>query len=325
MSGPRKLTLHKDEKGSIYTKLNTGAVLPAIGYGVGGVSWSRSGDAKAKKLEECVELAIRSGYRHIDTAAIYGTEPQVGNAVAKVIKEGVVSREELFITTKLWHERHGRDNVRPALLESLAKLKMDYVDLYLVHTPFSTVPLHETWEGMEQVYKEGLAKAIGVSNFSLKKLGDLLPRVTIRPAVHQIEVHPGWRNDDLISHAHANGIVPTAYFPLGGARPDCEKLWENETVKRIAQKVGKNPGQVLLRWGLQHGCAVLPTSENAERIKGNLDVADWSLSDEDYDALCRISPQKKRITFQNLLSDDGPFKSFDDLWDEKLEKVNGRM
>ena len=305
--------------------LSSGHAMPMVGYG----TWRKETGSRKGELVRPVTHAIRSGYRHIDCAAYYKNEDEVGDAIAMILQEGVVSRNDLFVTSKLWNSEHGAKKVRPALLKCLKDLKLDYLDLFLIHWPVTgrpgkqaDPPLSETWAAMERLVDEGLVRSIGVSNFSAKKLEGLLAECTIRPAVNQIEAHPFWRNDRLIEWCAQRGIHVTAYSPLGS--PDSEsmlrrapgpKLLEDPTVKAVAERVGKSPGQVLIRWALQHGTSVLPKSVSEARIAQNLDVHSWEIPEQDYKALCGLGTQTKMVDGSFFLSRGGPYKTLDDLWD----------
>jgi len=209
-------------------------------------------------------------------------------------------------------------------------LKLEYLDLYLIHWPVTgntgdevKPSLEETWRAMESLVKEGLVRSIGTSNFSAKKLQEIVGYAEIQPSVCQVEVHPYFRNDALISWCRDNHIHVTAYAPLGS--PDSESIFPRKVpavlmkdprVQRVAQRTGKNVGQVLIRWALQHGTSVIPKSVNPQRIKGNLDVLDWELSGEDYNLLSDIRFQQRMVNGGMWLKPNGPYKTMEDLWDE---------
>mmetsp|Transcript_31407 Transcript_31407/g.88098 ORF Transcript_31407/g.88098 Transcript_31407/m.88098 type:complete len:333 (+) Transcript_31407:217-1215(+) len=305
-------------------QLSSGHRMPLVGYG----TWSK-GDGGGSEIQQAVETAIMSGYRHIDCAAYYANEKEIGLAVNQVMHDAVVPREELFIVSKLWNTDHGYANVRPAVFRCLKDLQVTYLDLFLIHWPCTgnrgdevTPKLIDTWRGLEDCVREGLIRSIGVANFSAKKLQGLLDQCTIPPAVNQVEVHPYWRNDKLIQWCKEKGIHVTAYSPLGS--PDSEsllrrapgpKLLDDPTVGAIAAKLGKSPAQVLIKWSLQHGTSVLPKSANEKRIASNIDVFTWEIPQEDYETLCDLGKQSKMVDGSYFISPAGPYRTMEDFWD----------
>lgn len=269
--------------------LNTGAKIPAIGLG----TWQ----SQPNEVKKAVEAALRHGYRHIDTAFAYGNEKEVGDG----IKASGVSREEIFLTTKLdnpWHKR-----VTEGLERSLSALQTDYLDLYLMHWPSSTDPddlkkhypdwdFLDTWREMQKLVDTGKVKAIGVSNFAIKNLEKLLndSSTKIVPAVNQIELHPCNPSPKLIEYLKAKDIHPSAYSPLGSTD---SPLTKNEALLSIAKAKGKSPQQVLLMWGLQRGYSVLPKSVTESRIQANFELDGWSLTDEEVKSLNNIQERFK--------------------------------
>jgi glycerol 2-dehydrogenase (NADP+) len=258
-------------------KLNTGASIPAIGLG----TWQ----SEPGEVGQAVEAALKAGYRHIDTAAGYGNEKEVGEG----IRASGVPREEIFLTTKLNNPDHKR--VAEAIDESLKNLGTDYVDLYLVHWPSSTDPndskkhypdwdFVDTWREMQKLVGTGKVKAIGVSNFAIKNLERLLndPSCKVVPAVNQIELHPGNPSPKLVAYNTSKGIHSSGYSPLGSTN---SPLSNNATLEKIAKAKGKSPTQVLLMWGIQKGWSVLPKSVTPSRIEANFALDDWSLTDEE--------------------------------------------
>ncbi|VDC01498.1 unnamed protein product [Peniophora sp. CBMAI 1063] len=254
--------------------LNTGAKMPIVGLGC----WMGDTGAGERAYEMC-RKAIAIGYRHIDTAADYDDEAPVGRA----IRESDVPREELFITTKLNQDRH--DSVAEALDESLAALGLDYVDLFLIHYPQAErngktlqpeeyPTINDTWADMEKVYREGKARAVGASNFSVKTLDQLEKTWTVVPAVNQVEIHPFLPQNALRAYCEDKGIHLTAFAPLGQpiVGQDAPSLLHNETIEKIAEKYGATTGQVLLGWGVQCGTSVIPKSEKEERLRSNLTI-----------------------------------------------------
>ena len=279
--------------------------LPLLGLG----TWK----AAPGDVGGAVREAIRLGYRHIDCASIYGNEPEVGAAIREAIAAGEVSREELWITSKLWSNSHGRENVEPALRKTLADLGLAWLDLYLIHWPVAIRPgvgfpssaadllppddarIRATWEGMEAAREAGLSRHIGVSNFSIRKLQELLRHCRIRPEVNQVELHPLLQQPDLVAFCRDEGIHLTAYSPLGsGDRPAALKaagepvLLENPVISAIAAEHGCSAAQVLLAWHLQRGISTIPKSVSPERLRQNLAAADLTLSPADLDRIAAL-------------------------------------
>ena len=253
-------------------ELNNGVKIPVIGLG----TWQTPDGEVAQKT---VEDALDIGYRLIDTAAAYGNEESIGRG----IKLSGVNRHDLFVTTKLWNDHHGYQKTKAAIDESLTKLDLDYLDLYLIHWP-NPAPVRdhwaelnaESWQAMEEAVQAGKIRAIGVSNFRRKHLAELLKTAKIRPAVNQIYLNPSDMEEEVTTYNKELGILSEAYSPLG--RGD---LFANETVVSVAQHYGKSPAQVLLRWSLQHGFVPLPKSVHRERLESNLQVFDFTISEED--------------------------------------------
>ncbi|XP_060214402.1 non-functional NADPH-dependent codeinone reductase 2-like [Lycium barbarum] len=257
--------------------------LPVLGFGT-----SANLPVGPEIVTTAVLQAIELGYRHFDTASLYNSEQPLGEAIVEAINSGLVqSRGQLFITSKLWCRDAHPQHVLPALKKSLQNLKMDYIDLYLIHWPVSSKPgIHEypikkedllpmdfksVWAAMEECQKLGLTKSIGVSNFSCKKLADLLAIGKIPPAVNQVEVSPCWQQKKLREFCKSNGVLVVAYSPLGSIGT---RVMENEVLKEIAKAKGKTVAQVALRWGYEQGIGVVVKSYNKERMKQNLEIFD---------------------------------------------------
>lgn len=271
--------------------------------------------------------AIRHGYRHIDAAWCYKNQDEVGAAIKEAIDSNIVTRADLWVTTKLWNNFHDREAVEPHLRDSLNQLKLDYVDLYLIHWPVSgnegeslTPSLAETWAGMEDVLDKGLVKAIGVSNYGIEKLEAMKEYARVMPVVNQVELHPVWRNDPLLAKCAELNIHVTAYSPLGS--PDsaemlnrtCPVVLEHPLIARISEETGHTPGQVLIRWGLQRGTSVIPKSVTPSRIEQNFDMFTWELSAEHMQALSSLEPQERMLAGGFWCKENGPYRTVDQLW-----------
>lgn len=258
-------------------EFHDGKKIPQLGFGVWQVENEQATPAVAKALEV--------GYRHIDTAAIYGNEEGVG----KAIKDSGIAREELFITTKLWNDAHKADDARKAIETSLEKLGLDHVDLYLIHWP-ATVKYGdafiEAWDAMQQFKAEGLVTSIGVSNHNLEHLDKLNGET---PVINQVELHPTWQQADLRAVHAERGILTEAWSPLGQA-----KDLQHEVIAKIAEKHLATPAQVIIRWHLQLGNVVIPKSVTPERIESNFDVFRFELTDADMEAIATI-PSDNRL------------------------------
>lgn len=242
--------------------LNNGVTMPAAGFGVFQVS--------DVDCEQAVLCAIQAGYRLIDTAAIYGNEEAVGRAIAK----SGVPREELFITTKLWLNDANYAGAKAQFARSLARLGVDYVDLYLIHQPFGDV--HGAWRAMEELYEAGKIRAIGVSNFHAERLADLMAFNRIMPAVNQIEVNPFFQREQEIAFMQSQGVLVQAWSPFAEGKND---IFNNVLLMQIGQQYGKSAAQVMLRWLYQRGVASLAKTVHETRMAQNLAIFDFSLTD----------------------------------------------
>ena len=294
---------------TVSTSIQVGASqMPAIGLGL----WKIARDVTA----ETVVKAISTGYRHLDCAADYGNEPEVGLGIRQAIAQGLVRREELWVTSKLWNTFHRKEHVRAACERSLSDLGLDYLDLYLVHFPialkyvdFATryppewihdptakhprmepdaVPLHETWTAMEDLVTAGLVREIGVCNYNTGLVHDLMATARIRPAMLQIEAHPFLTQERLLRLAQGYGLAVTAFSPLGalsylelGMADVNDSVLEQPVVKAAAARLGRSAAQVVLRWALQRGTAIIPKTSRPERLGENLALFDFSLTEEE--------------------------------------------
>lgn len=313
-----------------YLTFKNGDQMPAIGLG----TWK----AKDETVKKAVKYAIASGYRHIDTAAIYGNEVAIGEAINESINEGLIDRYSLFITSKLWNNAHHPESVLPALKESLEKLKLDYLDLYLVHwpvafkskavmprdandyIPLSELPIENSWRMMEQAKKEGLAKHIGVSNFSKKKLENLIQKAKQTPEVNQVELQPLLQQNELLQFCKQHHIHLTAYSPLGSRDRAQEMKAENEPnlfeipiIKNIAEKHQVHPASVLINWHLQRNTSVIPKSTSFKNIEENLKAASLKLDEDD---LNKISTLDKNYRFITGKFFEMPEKGYENIYDE---------
>jgi 2,5-diketo-D-gluconate reductase A len=254
-------------------RLNTGAGMPQLGFGVFKIPNSQTA--------EVVRTALEIGYRSIDTAAMYGNEEGVGEA----IRDSGLPRPDVFVTSKLWNDAHGKEDALRAFEDSRRRLGLDYIDLYLIHWPRPRQDLYvETWQALETLYREGVARAIGVSNFHIPHLRRLLDESGVVPAVNQVELHPYLVQTELRRFHAEHGIQTEAWSPLARGRD----LLTDPVITGLAEKYGKTPAQVVIRWHLQIGNVVIPKSVTRERIAENLDVFDFELADDDVDGITEL-------------------------------------
>lgn len=260
-------------------RLNNGIMMPQLGLGVYQVE---EGD----QVEQAVTKALNSGYRAIDTAAVYRNEEGVGRAIA----QSSIPREELFITTKLWNDDQGYDSAKQAFDASLERLGLEYVDLYLIHWPKPREnKILDTWRAMEELYEEGKARAIGVSNFKPHHLDPLLEVATVVPAVNQIELHPMMSQAETRLYCAEKGIAVESWSPLMQAG----ELLQHTVITDIASTHGKEPAQVVLRWHIQSGLIVIPKSVTPERIESNINIFDFELSEEEMQRIDALNANKR--------------------------------
>lgn len=254
-----------------YITLSNGIKMPQLGYGVYQVT--------KEECERCVSDALEVGYRAIDTAQSYFNEAEVGEAIAK----SGIDRKEIFLTTKVWIEHYGYDAAKKSVLQSMEKLKTDYIDLVLLHQPFADY--YGAYRALEDLYEEGRLRAIGVSNFVPDRLVDLASFARIRPMVNQIETHP--LNQQIEAHKWLEkyNVIHEAWAPFGEGRGN---MFSNPVLQAIGEKYGKTTAQVILRWQLQRNIVVIPKSTHKERMAQNLDVFDFTLSSEDMQAIAAL-------------------------------------
>lgn len=311
-------------------ELAGGGSMPALGLG----TWK----SDKGEVGPVVREAIRLGYRHFDCAAAYMNEGEIGTAVQEAIADGEVTRDELFITSKLWNDAHKEADVRPALEKTLGRLKLDRLDLYLMHWPVALkpgvwfpespadllsldeVPLLETWRALEACQKAGLTTHIGVSNFSARKIEALAEEAEVPIAVNQVELHPYLAQDDLVTRCAARGVHCTGYSPLGSPdRPEGLKksgdpdLLAHPVVGDIAEQVNASSAQVLLAWAIERGTSVIPKSVNAERMAQNLAAADLALSEGQMNAIAELDAGYRFIDGTFWASEGSPY-TLEDLW-----------
>lgn len=313
-------------------KLRNNTVMPAFGLG----TWkSAPGDVIQAVLE-----AVRAGYRHIDCASIYENEPEVGQALAQLFSEGTVQRSELWITSKLWSDRHAPEDVEAALQESLRHLQLDYLDQYLIHWPVSlkrgvlapskvddmispaALPIAETWGAMEKQVDKGLVKSIGVSNFSVDKLKTLMNSSTIKPALNQVELHPYLQQNKMLDYCQRESVALTAYSPLGSRDRAPQMKAANEPdlltdpkIAAIANKHQATSAQVLIAWALSRGTAVIPKSVKPNRIRENLQACTLELDNEDMSRIASLDKHRRYVDGKFWALPNGPY-TLENLWDE---------
>ncbi|EYE92670.1 putative glycerol dehydrogenase (GldB) [Aspergillus ruber CBS 135680] len=314
-------------------KLNNGVTIPGVGFGTFASEGSKGESYKATLH------ALRTGYRHLDCAWFYQNEEEIGDAIRDFLKENSsVKRKDIFVCTKVWNHLHRYEDVIWSVENSLKRLQLDYIDLFLIHWPIASeketqeqpkigadgkyVILHDltenpepTWRAMEKIYEDGKARAIGVSNWNISDFEKLFKFAKVKPTVNQIEIHPFLPNEELVQYCFKHDVLPAAYSPLGSQNQvptTGERVSENKTLNDIAQKGGNTLAQVLIAWGLRRGYVVLPKSGNPARMESNFKSI--NLSDEDYEAVNAVA-KGRHFRFVNMKDTFGY-----DVWPEETAK-----
>lgn len=316
-----------------YFPVDDAHTIPALGLG----TW-KSGKGE---VGGAVAEALKIGYRHIDCAPIYGNEQEVGGVLTAAMRTGQVTREELWITSKLWNNAHAKKHVRPALEKTLRELQLDYLDLFLIHWPVhfqanimfprrpeeflaeDAIPIGETWQAMERLVEKGLCRYIGVCNFNLRRLRELKNQAGIQPLMNQVERHPYLQQVHLVDYCKTEQVLLTAYSPLGSAdrsaslkKADEPSLLDHPVILQTAEKHHAKPAQVLLAWGLAEGTLVIPKSVNPSRLRENYLAADLLLHDSDLRAIHALEKAYRFVDGAFFGSPGSPY-SVAGLWDEE--------
>ncbi len=294
--------------------------IPSVGFGL----WKIPTDECA----DVVYQAIKNGYRHLDSASDYGNEREVGEGIKRAITDGLCTREELWVTSKLWNTYHAQEHVQPAIEKTLADLQLDYLDLYLIHFPIALeyvpfkarypaqwlfdpeaqspsmklakVPLAQTWGAMEALVNKGLSKQIGVCNYNTGLIHDLLSYASIKPSTVQIESHPYLTQEKLLRLCSQNNINVTAFSPLGALSyveldmaSENQSVLNQQVVTKAAKRLNKTPAQIVLRWGVQRGCSIIPKTSKENRMKENLSLFDFELSEHEMRSISTLNQNKR--------------------------------
>lgn len=306
-----------------YIRLNNDSEMPIIGLG----TWQ----SKPGEAYQAIRWAIKMGYRLFDCASIYGNQAEIGQAFSDAVREGDIKRKELFITSKLWNDMHAPEDVKPALEQTLEDLKLEYLDLYLMHWPVAQkkgtqmpqsaddlinpkdLPVEVTWSAMEELLQSGLVESIGVSNFSAKKLGNLIEKAEVVPAVNQVENHPLLQQNELIDFCQKNDVIVTAYSPLGSQHHEGEEsVLGNPVIIEMAERLQVTPAQVVLAWQMQRGVIVIPKTVHEERLKENFASQAVELDDADMKKIAELDKNFRFIKGSAfMLSGSG----YEDIWE----------
>lgn len=275
--------------------LNDGAEMPAVGFG----TWNLNGE----EAYSAVRSAIEVGYRHFDTATIYRNEQEVGRAIADAIAAGDVTREELFVTTKVWNNSQGEGKVQEAFQASLTDLGLEFVDCYMVHWPWPQRGLYvESFQALAKLQGLGQVRSVAVANFYPEVLDEIIAATGITPVINQVELHPGFSQAELRAYHRAHGIVTEAWSPLGRG-----EALDAPAITSVAKELGKTPAQIALRWLTQLGCSVVPKSASRSRQEENLDIFSFELSEEQMDAITALDATGGRL-FKSPLEFPGELK-----------------
>jgi len=308
-------------------KFKNGDIMPSLGIG----TWR----AQPEEVYDAVLEALRAGYRHIDCAQMYKNEHEIGHALDYAFRYGIVKRDEIFITSKLWNSDHNPARVEAAINRSLANLQLKYLDLYLIHWPvavkegvdfptkadelvrISEIPLDKTWEAMIEVQQKSLTRHIGVANFNIPKINDLEAKTKILPEVNQVEIHPYFQQNELVDFCHKKGIIVTAYSPLGGKRMADKNIsiQADTAIINIARKHNATPTQVILAWNIQRGIVVIPKSVNKNRIIENFGTLNVKLSKDEMQQIAQLD-RNLRVTKGEYWTVSGSPYTFEWLWEK---------